>query len=140
MKILLAVDGSEYTSRMIDYLASHKEWSSAGHAFTVFTAVLPVPHRAAAFAGPDLVRQYCEEEARAVLDPVRAALAERGIAATAAHDIGHPSTVIAQFAEDGKFDLVIMGSRGHGALANFVLGSVAMQVLARCSVPVLLVR
>ena len=106
MKILLAVDGSEYTARMLDYLGAHKEWSSAGHAFTVFHAVLPVPHRAAAFA----------------------------------HKVGHPADEIASFAEHGKFDLVIMGSRGQGALTNLVLGSVAMKVLARCAVPVLLVR
>jgi nucleotide-binding universal stress UspA family protein len=43
-------------------------------------------------------------------------------------------------AEDGKFDLVVMGSHGHSALANLVMGSVATQVLAHCKVPVLLVR
>jgi nucleotide-binding universal stress UspA family protein len=34
----------------------------------------------------------------------------------------------------------MMGSHGHGELANLVLGSTAMQVLARCRTPVLLVR
>lgn len=140
MKILLAVDGSEYTARMLDYLGAHKEWSGAGHAFTAFTAVLPVPHRAAAFATPDLVHAYYDDEARTVLEPVRAALAARGIEAAFAHKVGHPADEIAAFAERGKFDLVIMGSRGHGALTNLVLGSVAMKVLARCAVPVLLVR
>jgi nucleotide-binding universal stress UspA family protein len=140
MKILLAVDGSEYTARMLDYLAAHKEWSQAGHAFTVLNAVLPVPHRAAAFAGPDLVHHYYDEEARAILDPVRAALAARGIEAAYAHKVGHAADEIAAYAENGKFDLVVMGSRGQGALSNLVLGSVAMKVLARCSVPVLLVR
>jgi nucleotide-binding universal stress UspA family protein len=33
-----------------------------------------------------------------------------------------------------------MGSHGHGALTNLVMGSVATRVLAHCSVPVLLVR
>ena len=140
MKILLAVDGSEYTARMLDYLGAHKEWSNAGHAFTVFHAVLPVPHRAAAFAGPDLVRTYYDDDAREVLEPVRAVLAARGIEAAFAHKVGHPADEISAFAEHGKFDLVIMGSRGHGALTNLVLGSVAMKVLARCTVPVLLVR
>jgi len=34
----------------------------------------------------------------------------------------------------------VMGSHGHGALANLTLGSVSTKVLARCGVPVLLVR
>jgi nucleotide-binding universal stress UspA family protein len=33
-----------------------------------------------------------------------------------------------------------MGCRGHGDLANLVLGSVAAKVLALCSTPVLLIR
>jgi nucleotide-binding universal stress UspA family protein len=33
-----------------------------------------------------------------------------------------------------------MGSRGHSDFANLVLGSVATKVLAKCSVPVLLIR
>lgn len=140
MKILLAVDGSPYTNRMLSYLLAHKEWANAGHAFTVFYVVLPVPHRAAAFAGPDLVRGYCEDDARIVLEPVRALLAEHSIEARFEHRIGHPAEEIASLAQKGKFDLVIMGSRGHGALTNLVLGSVATKVLAACTVPVLLVR
>jgi nucleotide-binding universal stress UspA family protein len=33
-----------------------------------------------------------------------------------------------------------MGSHGHTALGNLALGSVATGVLARCKVPVLLIR
>lgn len=47
---------------------------------------------------------------------------------------------IASYAASGKFDLLIMGSHGVGALKNLVLGSVATKVLAKCTVPVLLVR
>ena len=49
-------------------------------------------------------------------------------------------TAIAKLAESGKFDLVVLGSHGHGALGNLVMGSVATQVLANCKVPALLVR
>jgi len=54
--------------------------------------------------------------------------------------LGTTGETIAKFAESGKFDLVIMGSHGHGVLVNLVMGSVATQVLARSKVPVLLVR
>ena len=40
----------------------------------------------------------------------------------------------------GRFDLVVMGSRGHGSFVNLVMGSVATKVLASCGTPVLLVR
>ena len=39
-----------------------------------------------------------------------------------------------------QFDLVVMGSHGHGNIVNMVMGSVVNQVLGTCSVPVLIVR
>jgi nucleotide-binding universal stress UspA family protein len=140
MKVLLAVDGSDYTKRMIAYLGAHKNLWVAGHAFTVLHVVLPVPHRAAAFAAPEIVRGYYDDDARMVLEPVRTQLAEQGIEAEVVHKLGHPADEIASCAESGKFDLLVMGSHGVGALKNLVLGSVATKVLAKCSVPVLLVR
>ena len=46
MKILLAVDGSAYTKRMLAYLVTHNEtFSSASH-YTLFTAQPALPARA----------------------------------------------------------------------------------------------
>ncbi|MDM0117712.1 universal stress protein [Variovorax sp. J22R133] len=140
MKILLAVDGSEYTRRMLSFVTTHKDWFGEASHCTVFYGVLAVPHRAAAFAGPDLVHAYYNDDATAVLDPVRDFLAGHGIEAKYVHEVGHPAAAIAKLAEDGQFDLVVVGSHGHGAFRNLVLGSVATKVLASCSVPVLVVR
>ncbi|MDM0116329.1 universal stress protein [Variovorax sp. J22R133] len=63
-----------------------------------------------------------------------------GIEAQYLHKVGHPSAAIAKLAQEGGFDLVVIGSHGQGAFANLVLGSVATQVLASCSVPVLVIR
>ena len=140
MKILIAVDGSPYTKRTLAYLAAHDEWLGNPHQYTVIHAVLEVPHRAAAFVGSEAVRKFHEEDAEAVFKPIRAFFQQQGIEANFVFVVGHPADQIARFAEDGKFDLLVMGSRGHGELMNLVLGSVATQVLARCSTPVLLVR
>ncbi|OUM00930.1 universal stress protein [Variovorax sp. JS1663] len=140
MKVLLAVDGSDYTRRMLSYLTTHKDLLGANHSYTVLYVVLPVTHRAAAFAGPDLVRSYYDDDARVVLEPIRKILSEQAIEATYVHEVGHPADEIASRAEGGRFDLIVMGSHGVGALRNLVLGSVATKVLARCEVPVLLVR
>lgn len=139
MKILFAVDGSDFTRRALDYLATH-DWLRRGNVLSVFTVVLPVPHRAAAMAGPALTHGYYRDDAEVALRPAREALAAGGTQAEFSWEMGHPAEVIANKATRDGFDLIVMGSHGHGALANVVLGSVATQVLARCKVPVLLLR
>lgn len=140
MKILIAVDGSDYTKRMLAYLAAHEEWFGSRHSYTVIHGVLAVPHRAAAFVSLDTVRKFYESDAEEVFHPIRAFFAQQGLDATFVHTIGHAAESIAELAREGKFDLVVMGSRGHGDIVNLVLGSVATKVLAKCTVPVLLIR
>jgi len=140
MKILLAVDGSEYTQRMLDYVAAHKDDLGATNSFTVFNAVLAVPPHAASFVSRATLHVYYEQEARQVIDPIRDFFKDKGIEAEYRHQAGQPAEQICSVAQEGGVDLLMMGSHGHGALSNLVLGSVATQVLARCSVPVLLVR
>ncbi len=140
MKILIAADGSEYTKRMLAYIAAHDEWLGGAHEYTVIHGVLEVPHRAAAFASPKLVREFYEADAEAVFRPIRAFFEKQGIRAEFVHTVGHVAESIADLAQKGRFDLIIMGSRGHSDIANLVLGSVATKVLAKSSVPVLLIR
>ena len=140
MKILIAVDGSEYTKRMLAYLAAHDEWFVAKHSYTVVHGVLAIPHRAAAFVGQNVVEEYYESDAEVLFRPIRAFFAQKGLEATFVHTVGQVGESIARLAEEGKFDLVVMGSRGNSDIVNMVLGSVATKVLAKCSVPVLLVR
>ena len=53
---------------------------------------------------------------------------------------GPPAWAIVEAAGTNKADLIVMGTHGQSALANMVLGSVATGVLARCKLPVLLLR
>lgn len=140
MKILLAVDGSDYTKRMLAYIAAHDEWLGAAHDYTAVHSVLAVPHHAAAFVGLANVRKFYDEDAEAVFRPIRAFFEQQGIRASFVHTVGNAAESIASLAREGRFDLVILGSHGHGEVLNLVLGSVASKVLARCSTPVLIVR
>jgi nucleotide-binding universal stress UspA family protein len=140
MKILLAVDGSSYTKKMLAYLTTHDELFSANNDYTVFTAQAALPPRARAAVGKEIVDQYHKEEAEKIIAPVSKFLVRHGIDAKSAWKVGHAGETIGKFADSGKFDLLIMGSHGHGALVNLVMGSVATQVLAHSKVPVLLVR
>src|SRR3954466_5682452 len=140
MKILIAADGSEYTKRMLAYIAAHDEWLGSAHDYTVIHGVLEVPHRAAAFAGQKLVREFYEADAETVFRPIRTFFEKQGMRVEFVHTIGHAADSIADLAQKGRFDLIVMGSRGNGDIANLVLGSVATKVLAKTNVPVLLIR
>lgn len=139
MKILIAVDGSEQTQRMLAYLAQH-QLLSAGNAYTVLTVVPELPQRAASYVNADVVKGYYQEEADKVLEPVRAFFAQKGVSAQFAFKLGHPAHELAQAAEQGGYDLLALGSHGHGALGNLLMGSVATKVVSQCKVPVLLLR
>lgn len=140
MKILIAADGSEYTKRMLGYIAAHDEWLGAQHRYTVLHCVLAAPHRASAFVDWVQVRKFYEADAEAVLKPIRSFFAMQGLDATFVYRIGSPAENVAKLAKRGSFDLVIMGSHGHGAVGGLVLGSVVTKVLSLCNTPVLLIR
>jgi nucleotide-binding universal stress UspA family protein len=140
MKILLAVDGSTYTKKMLAYLTTHDEVFSADNDFTLFTVQSPLPPRARAAVGKDIADGYYADEAEKITAPVVKFLQRHGMNPKVIHKVGSAGEMIAKAAEAGKFDLVMMGSHGHSAFGNLVMGSVATQVLAHCKVPVLLVR
>jgi nucleotide-binding universal stress UspA family protein len=140
MKILLAVDGSDFTRKMLDYVVANTALFDASHQYTVFNAQPPLPPHASSVVGSNVTRDYHEDESAKVLQPAVAALQAKGLRAASEWKTGQAGATIAQFAKDGGYDMVIMGSHGHGALARLVMGSVASEVLADCGVPVLLIR
>jgi len=139
MKILLAVDGSIYTKKMLAYLAAHELFSEKNE-YTAFTAQMVLPSQARTALGKQLVNKYYEDEGLRVMAPVTKYLLRQGVNAKCNWKTGKPGELICKTATDGKFDLVVMGSHGHGALLNLVMGSVATEVLAGCKVPALIVR
>ena len=140
MKILLAVDGSTYTQKMLAYLTSHQEMLGAGQEYTIITVQPLLPPRARAALGKEVVDEYYDEESTKILQPVQEFLKSRGVQAQSISKIGPIADTIIHAAQDGKFDLIVMGTHGHGALGRLVMGSVSSQVLAGCTIPVLLIR
>lgn len=139
MKVLLPVDGSAYTKRMLGWVAAHDEFFDPSTEYTVLTAVAELPHHAGFFELGDL-KGYYAARAEEVLAPVRAFIAQKKWRASYEQRVGPAADVIATEATRGEFDLIVLGSHGHSALANLALGSVATGVLARCKTPVLLIR
>ena len=140
MKILVAVDGSRFTKRMLAYLAAHDELLGNRHQYTVLTVVPALPSRAAAVLDRAVVKSHYEDEAERIFKPIRGFLARQGIEAAYVSRVGAAGELTARQAAAGRFDLLMMGSHGHGSLSGLVMGSVAAKVLAGCRTPLLLVR
>jgi nucleotide-binding universal stress UspA family protein len=51
-----------------------------------------------------------------------------------------PAATIVEMATSERCDLIVMGSHGHGALGQLLIGSVTTRVVATCTVPVLIMR
>lgn len=53
---------------------------------------------------------------------------------------GHVAQEIVDCANAGKFDMIVLGSKGRSAVADLLLGSVAQRVLASAKQPVVIVK
>jgi nucleotide-binding universal stress UspA family protein len=140
MKILLAVDGSPYTQRMLDYLAAHPELLGSAQEFTALTVIAPVPPHVTGYIDRASLQQYYDDQANEVWKNVRSVADKQQWKTTCTTKIGNAADVIAATAKEGKFDLVMMGSHGQSALSSLVMGSVTSRVLAHCTTALLIVR
>jgi nucleotide-binding universal stress UspA family protein len=145
MKILLAVDGSTFTTKAVTYLATHLRWFHDAPELHLLHVKPPIPlglavTQARAMLGNDAVDNYYKEEAAAALAPAEKVLRRHEIPFQSTYRVGDIAHEIQHYASEHKIDMIVMGSHGHGALASVVLGSVATKVLATTTTPVLIVR
>jgi len=140
MKILMAVDGSACTRRMLAYVAAHEEFLSAAHEYTILTVTPHVPPRVTGYFDRATLEGYYRDQAEEILGPVRAFAKQQPWKSEFVSRVGHAPDVIAELAKQGHFDLIVMGSHGHSSLGGAVLGSVTTRVLGHCQTPVLVIR
>jgi len=79
-------------------------------------------------------------KAEKIMLSIKESCEEKGIKFAFEIPYGKPSSEIAKFAEKGKVDLVVVGSKGIGGLKGKVLGSVANSILHESEVSVFLVK
>jgi nucleotide-binding universal stress UspA family protein len=138
MKILVALDGSPRALAALDGVLQRLDWFRDQVELSLIYAHAQLPYkRAVAWAGKDAVHAYYEEESEEALAEARKLLASRNIAYGVEKVVGDPATQIVERAQEGGFDLIVMGSHGRSALESLVVGSVATKVLAKSTVPVL---
>jgi nucleotide-binding universal stress UspA family protein len=138
-RILIATDGSTAAQEAVELgvdIAKHEE------AAVALVHVVPTTD-VVSRNGLGLVGHVPYEVTAAdqgVLEEAVAAARREGVAAVSTFLRGDPVTRIVEYADLLGADLIVVGSRGHGAVASALLGSVSRGVLARAQRPVLVVR
>jgi nucleotide-binding universal stress UspA family protein len=122
MNILIAFDGSPAALRAVELLAGY-----AGDAARLAPCVLNV-------------QPQSTEAGRTVLKPAVERLAAAGMAVGAEARVGPPAPTILSEARLRNSEVIVMGTRGAGALQGFALGSVALRVVHGNGPPVILVK
>ena len=142
MKLLVATDGSKSALRAVKRAIELVEHSTArANSITLISVHDDAGIRhAKAFVGHSAVTDYLRELSDKELKPAIKALDASGVKHDMAILIGNVSREILSFADKGKYDMIVLGSKGRGAVADLLLGSVAQRVLAHASQPVLLVK
>jgi nucleotide-binding universal stress UspA family protein len=133
LKILVAYDGSPQAQRALEW-ATRLEHAAA-------TVLGVVPTLAGSERIADAVDPTVEVDAlRADLREAAAKLRAAGVTAQPLERAGNPAQVIIETAEEGAFDLIVIGSRGRHAIERFLFGSTAERVAWHAETPVLIVR
>ena len=86
------------------------------------------------------VEQEREAQGMQVLQSAKQMLEQAGVSHDVHVKIGPPAQAIAGFAREYHCELIVMGTRGTGAIANLVIGSVANKVVHLTELPVLLIK
>jgi nucleotide-binding universal stress UspA family protein len=134
VKILVAYDGSEQARSALDWAAR------LGQGATV-TVISVAPALEASAKIADAIDPSSDVvEHRRQLDEAVATLGTSGIRAETLLKAGNPAEEIINAGADGRFDVIVLGIRGMGAVRRFLIGSVADRVVRHAAIPVLVVR
>ena len=142
LKLLIPVDGSDSSSRAIDYLIRKLDCLKERAEIHLLNVQHQVPYgnRVSSVIGHDTIAQYHKEEGMAALKTAMQKLDAARIKYHHHIGVGNEAEVICQYAKEKVCDQIFMGTRGHGTVSNLVLGSVATKVIHLTPVPVLLVK
>lgn len=138
-RILVATDGSPAAA---DAVAFGVELAAEHDSELLFVHVVPVLDVVPA-SGFGVGGAFPHEPSvldRMLLVEAAEAAAEHGIVASTALLRGDTVDEIVAYADSHDVDLIVVGSRGHGAIAGALLGSVSRGVLDESKRPVLIVR
>lgn len=138
--ILLPYDGSPGAERAVELVAGYQGSRAALEALVVNMQSPPVALWPEAGAGAAAIEEALLEQGSELAQRAAARLTAAGVRAQGATRLGFPADGILREAERSGAAIIVMGTRGHGVLQGFALGSVALRVAHGGAVPVCLVQ
>jgi len=139
-RILIATDGSEPSQRAAQLAVSLAR--SLGASVVGCAALRVYPYHGLGETAPaeTAFQAQAAAEANGHLDGIEQTARAAGVAFRRVLREGHPDDIILQTAQTESCDLIVMASHGRRGVTALLLGSETQKVLARSSLPVLVVR
>ena len=141
--ILAAIDGSEPSQHALTIAADLAQQQGA-----TLTIVTVVPY-APPLLMEDMTQAYMPEYQERLRKGYEQLLTKTTTTLKTSHpDLktktilkeGSPATKIIETAREQKTDLIVIGNRGTGGIATWLLGSVSRHITDSCTAPVLVVK
>lgn len=141
-RILVPVDGSDGSEQALDMLASFFDLESADITLlhVLETLWLPEDENGEAQEGSNQMNLQLRLEAEKLLADARAKILPLHAGVTTFVREGNPANEILRAADEGDYDLVVLGATEASDMKHQVLGSVSMKVAWNAPCSVLLVR
>jgi nucleotide-binding universal stress UspA family protein len=146
MKILVAVDKSEESQQALRatcHLLEHMQAEVDALYVQPDVVDMVADSSYAPFASKGDVEKAIEAEAEKVLDTILESceICMGGkIPCEPQVAVGDPADEILNFAQEGGYDLIVLGAQGRSSLRGFLLGTVHAKILHHANKPVLIVR
>ncbi|MGH8806673.1 MAG: universal stress protein [Noviherbaspirillum sp.] len=140
LKVLLAVDGSEYSLHAVAYVIKRTSLAKLDWDIHLINVQNPLHGSISTFIHAAQIKQYHHDEGMKALAPARDLLDKGGIVHQYHLFVGEPAEVIARYAKEQGCDEIVMGARGLSGIASILVGSVAATVINLAEIPVLLVK
>jgi nucleotide-binding universal stress UspA family protein len=135
-KILVPLDGSKNSLRGLDeaiYLARQCQATITG------LYIIPIYPRNLSDAIMPFQIQL-NKESKKFMDSAKKKSAKKGIDFKSKIIFGSPTVEIEELSKKGKFDIIVIGSRGQSGLKEVFLGSVVNAIVHKSKIPVLVVK